>query len=282
MEIDDFLVQYKGSFEFNDRDFDLVKFWVSKYAKTKRAYFVPLMQAQDASNVEHRIQNLLGGVPFTSDEYPWPKTDGAGMPMQSIIQLDLASVSRKLGEDLGDGLLQVWARVDIDREAHFGAKEGALLELRVIPRTALHSGVITDPPNYQPWRQLGCNQSAEDVHVLFPAGPAEMKRGSVVDWESAGDMYAAPACMDFEVGDNSELYELVVDDLLSDSFSPKDSPSIYLGGHGGQAGGYEDPTGTSSLLFRIDDDFCFYIGVTYRRSSQNEIFFNPIFRYFLR
>jgi hypothetical protein len=210
-------------------------------------------------------------------------TDGVGINMQPIIQLDMALASKNFGEDLGDGLLQLWARVDINRDAVRCAADGqSLLEIRLIPRSDFVNCSTSEPPEYQPWRSLDCNKTDEDVQVLFPDGSIEMKSGSIVSWENAGHMYAAPACIDMDVGDSHRLYEQVFDDVLSEIVSPSNSPSIYLGGHGGQAGGYEDPTGSTSLLFRLHDDFCFHIGVTYHRNRKNQLVFEPIFRYYLR
>lgn len=283
MTFNDLLIQYKSDTEIGHEDFDRISSWLSKYGQTRRNYFVPRFKIQDPSNPAHRIADLLGGAPFTSKDYPWPKTDGAGLNMQPIIQLNMALASENLGEDLGDGLLQLWARVDINREAvRCAGEDQSLLEIRLIPRSEFISCSTSEPPTYQPWRSLDCNKTDEDVQILFPDGAIEMKAGSIVEWENAGYMYANPACIDIDIGDSYRLYEQVFDDVLDGVVSPSNSPSIYLGGHGGQAGGYEDPTGNNPLLFRMHDDFCFHIGVTYRRTSKNQLVFEPIFRYYLR
>jgi hypothetical protein len=281
MEIEKILNQYKFSPEIDSQDFDKVKSWLVNYRKTKRDYFIPSFQIQDPANTSHRIMDLLGGVPFTSSDYPWPKTDGVGVDMQPIIQIDLSRASQNIGDDLGSELLQLWGRVDANRNSSLDGGTGkSLLYLRTIPRSELLDSLMIEPPSYQPWRRHDCNQNAEDVQVLFPDGSIEMKSGSIIEWKKAGGMYATPACVEMDINDNYRLYEQVFDDLLSEITSPRVSPSIYLGGHGGQAGGYEDPTGNGSLLIRLNDESSFHIGVTYYRTRKNKLVFNPIFRYY--
>ena len=281
MKIEKILNQYKFSSEIDGQDFDKVKSWLFIYGQTKRVYFIPSFKIQDPANINHRTMDLLGGVPFTSRDYPWPKTDGVGVDMQPIIQIDLSLASQNIGDDLGSELLQLWGRVDVNRNSSLNGEAGkSLLYLRTIPRSELLDSVMIEPPSDQPWRRHDCNQNAEDVQVIFPDGSIEMKSGSIIEWKRAGDMYATPACVEMDIDDSYRLYEQVFDDLLSEVVSPRVSPTIYLGGHRGQAGGYEDPSGNGSLLIRLNDESSFHIGVTYYRTRKDKLVFNPIFRYY--
>lgn len=64
---------------------------------------------KDALNSEHRMADLVGGIPFTSDAFPWPATPGSWLNMQPIVQINLETAGQCLKLDLGAGLLQVWA-----------------------------------------------------------------------------------------------------------------------------------------------------------------------------
>jgi predicted DNA-binding WGR domain protein len=67
-----------------------------------------------------RDSDMIGCFPWTSESYPWPNKAAPG------IQVDLRRMSQLCGENLGDGLLQVW----------FDA-EGDIMDptvIRVIPR----------------------------------------------------------------------------------------------------------------------------------------------------
>ena len=57
-----------------------------------------------------RLGSSVGGLPYVSAEYPWPRTVSARRrePMNPLVQLDLGEISDCTGIDVGRGLLQVW------------------------------------------------------------------------------------------------------------------------------------------------------------------------------
>lgn len=57
-----------------------------------------------------RKSNIFGGVPYTSETYPWPLNDEQN-PYYPLIQLDLSSISTLCSKNFGSGLLQVWLDV---------------------------------------------------------------------------------------------------------------------------------------------------------------------------
>jgi hypothetical protein len=59
----------------------------------------------------NRKGNLLGGLPFISEEHPWPLND-QGQPYLPLLQISLDEVSLLSGQDFGLGLLQVWLDIN--------------------------------------------------------------------------------------------------------------------------------------------------------------------------
>ena len=96
-------------------------------------YAVPVYVPFDASDTTQRAADqVICGFPFTCQAWPWPQ-DSNGGHMQPIAQIDLAKAGQTLGENLGDGLLQVWFPTD-----PASGNEGSWNPLvRVVPREAL-------------------------------------------------------------------------------------------------------------------------------------------------
>jgi hypothetical protein len=61
-----------------------------------------------------RKGSFFGGLPFTSDDYPWP-VNSESRPLCPLVQLDLREITKITGEEFGDGLLQVWVNLDEDK-----------------------------------------------------------------------------------------------------------------------------------------------------------------------
>ncbi len=274
------LIAYGLSLDQNNENYSLIKGWLDEYASTCRKYFKPIFTKQTITDLHLRNKDLLGGVFFTNSRYPWPKTDGNGLPMQPIVQIDLEAASNRMDENLGDGLLQMWARVDESLESLNVIANPSLFSVRVIPKTEIFDCNYCDIPEHRPWESSICNGDG-DSWVTFPDGPIEMKNGSTITWIPAGAMYSHPYCLRSGHDEsNFHLFEEVFSDLTGLVDSPKKNIPIYMGGHGGQAGGYEDPTAASNLLFRLYDEQDLHVGITYHRNKRtNALIFNGVLRY---
>ena len=93
-------------------------------------FFVPRYFVQSRLIPERRKCNLIGGFPYTSNEYPWLFDGAYEQYLQPIVQVDLEYVGSLLKDDFGTGLLQVWG---------YDAQNHGLLqaELRIVPKEAL-------------------------------------------------------------------------------------------------------------------------------------------------
>jgi hypothetical protein len=68
--------------------------------------YLPKYESRAIGQID-RMGSLVGGLPYVTDEFPWP-VSGQGEFMVPLSQLDLAEISRATGKDVGDGLLQLW------------------------------------------------------------------------------------------------------------------------------------------------------------------------------
>lgn len=78
--------------------------------KQWREFWSIEIQREDIGSL-NRKGNLFGGIPFISEEYPWPLND-QGKPYLPLIQIVLDEVGLLSGKNFGLGLLQVW--IDIN------------------------------------------------------------------------------------------------------------------------------------------------------------------------
>ena len=83
----------------------------------------------------NRKLSMLTGPFFACEEYPWPSDNG--MPMASLVQLDLRVASKLRQLPLGDGLLQVFIRPDAGN-----------WEVRSIPRQVVETAALTELPTF--------------------------------------------------------------------------------------------------------------------------------------
>lgn len=126
--------------------------WINKildrYMVSSRPYCPASFSAQDSSDMNQRFHDMVGGIPFTNAEYPWPETPQSQMHMQPLVQLNLSNAGEALGLDVGEGLLQVWGGVyNTWDDCDFRDP----LLLRVIPSDQLHGSPSDFIPTEQPW-----------------------------------------------------------------------------------------------------------------------------------
>jgi hypothetical protein len=87
---------------------DQTKSEILQYFKLARIYFMPKRCAQDITLRADRVCDLIGGVPYASENNLWPVDSETKEHLQPILQLRLEKAGRLLGRDFGSGLLQVF------------------------------------------------------------------------------------------------------------------------------------------------------------------------------
>lgn len=267
---------------------DDVKQKVSNFLDCAKPFAIPIFSLQDRSVEAQRLGNLIGGYPYTSDEYPWPLTDGSGLPMQPLFQLDLLDVGCVLGVDLGSGLLQVWARVDCDRAASLGhaIDSDSQILIRNLSLEDIKRPLTNKYPDISPWELQDCHEYEDGPQPLFSDLPDKARAGSVIRWLSMGSMWPHPFHLELDSGfDDYRLRENIMRDLESYINLPTSSPEIYLGGHGGQAGGWEDPTMLESrsedfLVIRAKLGLGMNIGVLAKDKGAGGVVFDWVLKYY--
>ena len=69
----------------------------------------PIFSRCSPSEIDRLGEVILGPL-FSSEEYPWPESNG--QPMIPLVQIDLNNASQLGGINLGSGLLQVFVKVE--------------------------------------------------------------------------------------------------------------------------------------------------------------------------
>jgi len=112
--------------------------------KLIRPTYVPIIEKCELRSLD-RSRSMIFGVPWTSEEYPWPLYND--YPAGPLVQLDLDDVSAAIGETIGSGFLQVF--LPDDYLAAYG-RDGNGIDaiMRVIPKSTVESCVEPTPP---PW-----------------------------------------------------------------------------------------------------------------------------------
>lgn len=265
---------------------------VARYLAAVRPFSGPTFHVQDLNDPSQRTRDLIGGLPYTSEAFPWPLTQGSGRPMQPIVQVDLASAGKNLGVELGGDLLQAWGPVYASAKECSSAlgKHGTeVLKLRLLPRDRLADPLVAV---YQNWSTLDDGKTrAEYLMVFEDDDPCATQH--LISWNPPLPMYGSPQHLfDLAWGlraddrslDDDELSELVdgLVDACDDSPLVPTSWRTYLGGYGGQSGGEYDPSYYPSshdggLLVRISDGGGFYFAVKYSVDGRARVEFEAAF-----
>lgn len=237
-----------------DQDRDLFEI----YLKSRLPFFLPVFSAQFTNDPDHRIGSMLGGIPFTNENFTWPKCP-SGLLMQPIVQINLRDAGNNLSVDLGGGLVQVWAR-QIEGGWPMGSgwpwnEDDDNFEVRVIPETALT--IISEPSISQrePWhisieqleeQELTGERKVCEHPCLMIHSQARLDNPMVHHWRHFGSMYtprydnstSTLGEFTFDFGTYFFLEYPVASIPNPDSdFIPN---ACYLGGFGGGHGGQNE------------------------------------------
>lgn len=252
-----------------DIEYASVKEALKAFAREGRPFALPKFRPQDRTSIKQRTEDLLGGFPFTNDDYPWPVGGVEGLHMQPIVQLNLEKAGKLLDFDFGQGLLQIWGVVGSGRDS-FDIVELAFdsdfkkgIFARIIPSDQTLGVPSEFFPEFAPW--LGCKENDQDrVGLLFIDPSKEMSIGSLITWKLSNEfMYPMPL---YEMHDVNNLVSMDVDEEI-DSYdlfeelkatvsvglkTPGDFSKCYLGGVRGYGDGrYADPAQGFPVLINI-------------------------------
>ena len=86
-----------------------VRIWLDSIADAIRPMYRPRYEWRPVTEID-RFGSSVGGLPYVTDEHPWPEFGERRMrePMNPLVQLNLGEISEQTGVDVGSGLLQVW------------------------------------------------------------------------------------------------------------------------------------------------------------------------------
>lgn len=261
------------------QDSVLVTKWINDYILEARPFSTPEFSAQNFHSHENRCKSLLGGFPFVSVNHPWPLCEKSGLPMQPILQIDMKEAGQTLGDDFEPGLLQLWTVVGEEDDLSMLATDDLLL-LRYIPVSDLQTDLISEfPENYflLPGK-LHLIDAA--IKSAFPNMEEDMLNGKIIQWNNSQVMLPLPDLVSLDDSENNRILFNEVFGAMDDEITtPEQAPDLYLGGHGGQAGGHDDPSSMNKLLVRFFDGDSLHIGVTYLRNKKDAWTFQPFLRY---
>ena len=117
-------------------DDDFFRDNLSRVEEVERTAPAWLIQTRKVATSEaNRNFSMLTGPMFTCEEFPWPLD--SGLPMASLIQVDLRALTKLKGLPFGDGLLQV-----------FIAPSGLNWEVRTVPRLVVEMSIATALPEF--------------------------------------------------------------------------------------------------------------------------------------
>jgi hypothetical protein len=258
-----------------EKNSEALKRIVTKYASQTKTFCVPNYHAQDLNKPEHRLDDMLGGFPFTSETHPWPICQKSGLFMQPLVQLNLEKAGQLLGIDLATGVLQVWAPVSNSIQDLSVDIDDFLM--RIIP-----ANDMTDPMTSQQhdWR-LNPSDKKPTVYHFMPGEDDMLANHSRVSWrmpaQMFGSQYHLTSIAYDELGEDcdDEFLELIEElfEALDDSPLLCGNNVDYLGGMGGQKGGEYDAAYGDDLLLRMSDGNGFYFAIFWGRNRRNELSF---------
>lgn len=229
------------------------KEFLKKYLATKLPYFIPRFEPQNIASSGNRRGDLVGGVPYTSAKYSWPKCP-RGLHKQPIVQIDLANAGRLLKVEFGGGLLQVWAN-QIEGGWPWGRgwpsnKDDENFEIRVIPESSLREppdeNHLEDPPWLKSIEELELDARLGERNMpehpcLIKHSELRLRQPRVGSWIHFGAMYLPR----FAIRPDSEDFStFFFEEFPVESVPNPDSCFIpnacYLGGYGGGHGGQNE------------------------------------------
>lgn len=114
-----------------------IKDWTAQTGSCFRLV-MPLRWTRMTADTIDRTRPMFSGPLCTSTDHPWPhRPDGLGL-LTPILQVYLEDISRIAGENLGDGLLQLWTGENFESS------------IRIIPSNEVTPSRLTDLPSEIP------------------------------------------------------------------------------------------------------------------------------------
>lgn len=136
--------------------------WLDGIAEAIRPMYRPKYAWRPMMEID-RFGSSVGGLPYVTDEYPWPECGKRPVrePMNPLVQLNLGEISEQAGVEVGNGLLQVWRHSPGDQ----GYPD---LQLRVIEAADVRSdaGLKSYPKAYMDRIASQWNQKVASERVL--------------------------------------------------------------------------------------------------------------------
>jgi hypothetical protein len=243
----------------NAQDNLAVKKCIENYSTSSRPYCVANFLPINPKDTSHRLGDMVGGFPFTSYADPWPVSE-MGIYKQPIVQINLELAGKLLEEDLGSGLLQVWADVLEDGWQYDSGwpveKVMNAVQIRVIEKHDLSESPNSFYPSYAPWDTPDEELDDSKSHVCLMRLLRNHINNPRINWIEFGRMFQPTYSWEIPTEFSDQGY--LVDDLV-DAFCEWDSNnhylhefvpqpespfiprSTYLGGFGGGNGGQNEP-----------------------------------------
>ncbi len=231
---------------------------LKRYLKKKAPFFLPVFAEQNPNSLDHRTASLIGGIPFTSKDFDWPRCP-AGKLMQPILQIDLRDAGQRLKRNFDRGLLQVWAR-QVD-----GGWSGDTawplnshrenFEVRIISESALTMASAFPANEDMPWmvsiedfKQYG----GPDINkhpCLMIHSKKRIDKPRIQSWRCFGSMFPHRNDYSAKIFHTSQFFG-----EYPGNFPNPDSLSIpnacYLGGYGG---GHSSPARDAPYPLEMSD-----------------------------
>lgn len=169
----------------DEKNSEALKRIITKYASHTKTFCAPSHHKQDLNKPEQRLDDMLGGFPFTSETHPWPICKKSGLFMQPLIQLNLEKAGQLLGVDLETGVIQVWApvansvqdlSVDIDD-----------FYMRIIPVNDMRAPMTSQQQN---WR-LNPKDKTPTAYHFMPSEDDIIANHPRVSWDMPAQMFGS-------------------------------------------------------------------------------------------
>ena len=193
------------------------------YTKKTRPCAYPKFMPQDRSNPAHRTHDMLGGFPYTSEEFPWP-VSAEGHHMQPVVQINLKEAGTLLDEDVGSGLLQLWAAPFRDHQnpamdfygGDFYNGDYSTFRMRIIPEEAIFSPASDLHPEAAPWLPEPRHESG-GLETMINLGQKQTEN-PLISWKRMAPM--------LESIEPENMRDLVLEELAPDSYISQENGKI--------------------------------------------------------
>jgi hypothetical protein len=201
------------------------------YTKKTRPCAYPRFMPQDRSNLAHRTHDMLGGFPYTSEEFPWP-VSAEGHHMQPVVQINLKEAGTLLEEDIGSGLLQIWGKIFPDAKSRLdfvienysqcinlrNSINGIFL-MRIIPLDRTLTSPSNVYPEISPWLPSTPGPNCESTLTSVIKHSLNQIENPLIRWERM-----APMLSSIEEEDVENNTTVFLEDLAPESYETTGGP----------------------------------------------------------